>query len=795
MQEGGEVNHDELVTKIIDGNRECDGKNIDKHIEGLNKGIDTFFKKILTKLGDSLKRNGAPNDVLHNIRCSLGPAYGTNCIANLGFDKTYGYYQSAPKYSLEESGQTNFIRKIQVATAEALHWWEKVYFVAIAVILPEHYEKNEKNHKQYYDCFAFQCPEKKSSSNNWSKEDLEAVSGMYNKKMEDYLKGGSSAMESSHLKMGANDSSQGTQASQGSCNPFIPKAVHIGKVKRRSMKISRPDAGSSTESDYLNEVILPTYKTLLNKKNGDTDQEEKPINIDNHKLREFHLSQGSETNFMDDKENISTIAHMYIIAELEKDGKDLHLPPAYRHAMNALLQHLSVESVCEILRERQKALEKQSQMLGLLKAPLSELTSALERTSASSQRLRAILYDPSRSIFAAASRVSHYFKDNNSVELAGVKWTVQHRWDNMRPSELVKAAKEAEVKADEAAEAAKEAKVKAAKAAEAAKAIRLTVLGVVFEIFGLGSKRIENLNAEGLWNALNTVFFKNLDTDKYDPALKDLCDICGILLFAGKNNENENERKRLWNDLRNGAIVGASENSEDDANYDHWTDVVDRLKSILYDPYKFKPTAVFILPLSLILLKIHKEKKDKSSFKLTYTKGTTETIEIGLNNISCTGSNAIFMDQSVPYPRPIVLLDLILQITDQWTIFSAAIDTEAEKYTRISIVHKPETPSDYLNKFEALMVTLKNIINTNTRQKQWLGTGGDTTLPWFNFAFACQGEATCSRTDSSRTLSIANYDDAWSFSITLKTKCFSEKEQRWEIIFECVKVQEKCNGP
>jgi len=746
-----EENHDKLVNAILDGQEKHNEEGIGQYIEEKvpTSEIRVLFKKILASIPEAHSGN---NEVLHNIRKSLGHAYGTNCIANLGFDSVHKYYQKHGSYSFEELGQTNFIRKIQVVAAEALHWWEKVYFVAIAVILPGHYEKHRK---QYYDCFAFQCPNNKNGGAKWEKKDLDEVCQKYNEKMEKYLKNGSSAMHSSHLKM---DEGGAANRNRYRRKPFTPKAVYIGEVKSKTMENEREDAGSATAtaSPYVTNVITPTYNTLSSKgRKG-----RKGNSADIPEFREFHLSQGSETNFLKDEENISTIAHMYIIAVSEDDSKNPHLPPAYRHAMNALLQHLSVESVCEVLRERQKTLEKHAQMLGLLKAPLSELTSGLARTAASTQLIQSILYDPPRSIFAASSRVSRYFEVEGKVELAGgVNWTVQHKWGGgtKKPQD-----------------------------------IRLTVLAIVFQIFGLDSEENRNLNALGLWNMLNAKVFAAPEL-----AMTDLSESCHTLLFCPCPRSDQNQSKEtLWADLRNGA-VGTQQGQ--DPYYNHWHYVIKRFKSLLFDPYKFRPEKVHLFPLALILLG-----KKNSNFCLNFNGEEFKDLETAVRAFD-ESKDKLFDDELLyPYPRPIVLWALILYITDQWNLHCAKITNQNGKTTKgnkstitsisISISYENKDSKKgrdkSISEFGNLMSTVAEIIN----KKQWLGTGGDTTLPWFNFAFSCKESKECSytSTDTEKQLSILYGETKeWCFSIKMPQnmpqnmpQSGQQSDRIMEIIFE-----------
>lgn len=73
--------------------------------------------------------------------------------------------------------------------------------------------------------------------------------------------------------------------------------------------------------------------------------------------------------------------------------------------------------------------KKQLQMLSLLAAPLEKLTDALDETIEHTQRLRSILYDPSRAIFAASPRVMMYFEEGRQLGQGQLSWEAVHEPD------------------------------------------------------------------------------------------------------------------------------------------------------------------------------------------------------------------------------------------------------------------------------------------------------------------------------------------------------------------------------
>lgn len=716
--------YNKLVEAILKGNKQYKGEDIDKYIDTKvsTSAIRGLFEKILKEICDNPSKN---KDVLHKIRFSLGLAYGTNCIANLGFDSVHEYYQKHDSYSFEESGQTNFSRKIQVIAAEALHWWEKVYFVAIAVILPGHYEKHRK---QYYDCFAFQCPNNKNGGAKWEKQDLDEVRKKYNETMKEYLKNGSSAMHSSHLKM---DEGGAAYKSRYRRTPFTPKAVYIGEVKSKTMENEREDAGSTTDSPYVTDVITPTYKTLSSKGR-------KGNSANTHKFHEFHLSQGSETNFMNDAENISTIAHMYIIAKKRAEEEVLLLPPAYRHAMNALLQHLSVESICEILGKRQKALEKQSQMLNLLEGPLHSLTEALKTTDASAQRIRTVLYDSYGSFSSIAHRVAHYFDEGHVQSEAGFSWEAHHGFEFSTTKEDPKKYWE----------------------------VIVTILGIVLRIFGEDITNIKS--AKELWiRVTNCLYSDDRVTENLKAVLKDV-------LFARSDTngeEGERDEDELWKELGKqadaivkneekllGFLINEDVETKETKEYkyaEHWYDVVDRFKKILHSPYKPDANKAFLLPLALILyqdqkhspelnfqIKCCSEHYGETPKKCTscelYSYGSLKDV---LNRTEEWQTIGLFSVYEMPFPQESIFWAFIFRLSAISKIESVTVkhcDDTPVRGPFLTICFQSALYKN-LDDFVNILGRTEKIINGEDLPAYALGaSGGDKTNAWYQFAYCCR---------------------------------------------------------
>jgi len=763
--------YNKLVEAILKGNKQYKGKDIDKYIdtEVFTSRIRVLFEKILKEIHDNSSEN---KDVLHKIRFSLGPAYGTNCIANLGFDSVHEYYQKHDSYSFEESGQTNFSRKIQVIAAEALHWWEEVYFVAIAVILPGHYEKHRK---QYYDCFAFQCPNNKNGGAKWEKQDLDEVRKKYNETMKEYLKNGSSAMHSSHLKMDEGGAANGSLYRH---TLFTPKAVYIGEVKSKTMENAREDAGSTTTTDspYVTDVITPTYETLSSKGR-------KGNSANTHKFHEFHLSQGSETNFMNDAENISTIAHMYIIAKKRAEEEVLLLPPAYRRAMNALLQHLSVESVCEILGKRQKTLEKQSQMLNLLEGPLHSLTEALKTTDASAQRIRTVLYDSYGSFSSIAHRVAHYFDKGHSLREAGFSWEARHGFEFYATGEDPKNYWE----------------------------VIVTILGIVLRIFGEDITNIKS--AKELWVRVNDCLYSD------DRVTENLKAVLKVVLFA-RSDTNGEEGKRdedeLWKELKKqadaivenekkllGFLVDKKDVETNEYKYaKHWYDVVDRFKKILHSPYKPDADKALLLPLALILYqdqkhspelnfqikccsKHYRERADNSDKKCECKPCSCKSYKYRslkdvLNRTQEWKTRGLFSVYEMPFPQDSIFWAFIFRLSAISEIESVTVKhcRQIDMPVRglfLTICFQSALYDDW-DDFVNILGRTEKIINGEDLPAYALGaSGGDKTNAWYQFAYCCRTlakEWSASSTSSSRN---RDQEDRLFLSLSSSQMVFSIK--------------------
>jgi hypothetical protein len=88
-------------------------------------------------------------------------------------------------------------------------------------------------------------------------------------------------------------------------------------------------------------------------------------------------------------------------------------------------QKIELEQKKSILEQKNQELRKSDQKLKLLTAPLASLTTALQRMQEDSQTLRSILYDPHRSILAAAPTTWIYF-ESTSLRFGNLTWDGFH---------------------------------------------------------------------------------------------------------------------------------------------------------------------------------------------------------------------------------------------------------------------------------------------------------------------------------------------------------------------------------
>jgi len=234
---------------------------------------------------------------------------------------------------------------------------------------------------------------------------------------------------------------------------------------------------------------------------------------------------------------------------------------------------------------------KQLHMLRLLEGPLSRLSDALDATQEHSQRLRAILYDPSRSIFAVAPRVLEYFEEGRALRKGGVGWKAVHEPGTADESD--------------------------------SRNVKLTLAAIICEIFGKMDSPAENDGA--LLTRAREAIQPNIVTGGVaDPAFEELVRICT-------------------------AIVGEDDPFE---SFEKTKLATVRFKEILYRPFKDGDTHFYFHPLFVVLFGAQ---DGGSDFVVNISIGSrTETVSTFVEALSCNTINisrSLFGKLSLPVSR------------------------------------------------------------------------------------------------------------------------------------------------
>jgi len=715
---GKETNHATLAGRIVSGNKI--GESSSELVSGIDETkdneIENLFKEIIDKISVS-ENNGENNAIntIHNIRANLGVIYSSLIIANLGFNETWKCYKNTTNYNFADHSNLlgDFLsRKMQVVTVEPIHWDEGIFLSHLYVKVSEYnsqLRKWEMPGNKAYECVAFRKPNTNNGTNTETAgcENFKSIEQSYLQKVKEYIKAGrSSFLHGIHLKRNA----PARGGSQPSCTPHkLTSYVHISKPAQADIPDVDVDSSASENPSYRKDVVVPVFYDI------DKNEDNKKSTADN--LAVEHMAVGHETTYEHGGSGISSIVQIYIV--FSREGK-LHSELYY--AINDLLQNLAIVAAGDALIKQQIALEKQAQMLNLLQAPLHRLTAALRDTDESAQRLRAVLYDPSSSIFAAAHGVHRYFEDKRKVHFAGFSWIALHKWNDSPP--------ESEKKDKD-------------------QRLSLTVLAIIAHIFSIefneerGSDEGESPSAAlKLWERVNDRLYPDPDS-KVLAAEEDLRKTCKEILFTCFNDSKcKKDEGLLWFGLRD-SVVGIR--CFDDILRDHWIGVVSRrLKLLLLEPYKFDSKYESILPLALILYERNSEcilcidsrnqppkKQEFKSFEEVLEKERALEEE---------GIGKLFLNCRLPCPKAIYLWTLILRLAALKTPTSANCiinnENQGSSSTEINIQFDGDVFED--DKFVNFMKRLEPLI---TWEKEGgYAPGGDSTLPWFDFALSCKAD-------------------------------------------------------
>lgn len=667
--------------------------------------LEYFYRKIL----DEIKNI----DELNNSRNNLGPSHGCT-VTNKGFVKVRECYkQKKQTYNFEDAaGQSSmsaFDCEMQIVALEPIRWHKDVFLSHVCVNISEYENDSWKlPQDKYRECYAFRAKNIK---------DQEKIKNTYSKKMREYIKdmGGSTVQYRLDLKDGLLSFSLIKRRHEDMSFSFVgdgiadkeriyisnPKLLEYDDIGDSEKKIGHNDY---EESAYIDKVIKPTFNPIF-------DQYSKE-----YVYGAKHLAIGNDTNFMAEANNITAVAHIYIVND---NSQKFKLSNECYAIIITLLQQLAASAISEVLRERQKALEKQSQMLNLLKAPLDRLTEALRTTDESAQRIRAVLYDPSSSIFASAHRIHPYFEDNRTVHVAGFSWSVPHKWMHPPP---------------------------AGKEKEQDQHLSLTVLAIIANLFSIKFNEEHDSDEEKsptaalkLWERVNNRLFDS------SSAEEQMRKTCRDILFTNFSNPcRQEDEGQLWFGLRE-RVVGIC--CFNDALRKHWIGVVShRFKLLLLEPYKFNLKQESILPLALILYE--KNSTCELCIKSTKMKSAKEeeVKEVNFKSFKevlkeVREIEKLFYQCKLPCYKTINLWTLILRLAALKIPKKATCNIKNDERmksfsTEIQIRFNGDVFEG--DKFGGFMKRLEPLITWET--EGGYAPGGDSTLPWFDFALSCKAD-------------------------------------------------------
>lgn len=331
-------------------------------------------------------------------------------------------------------------------------------------------------------------------------------------------------------------------------------------------------------------------------------------------------------------------------------------------------------------QEKEKS-EKSEKMLNHLTKPLESLTGALVKVQKNSQDLRAILYDPHRSIFAAASGVQEFFIHKKVVSIGNVRWEIEHDADKYKTiNDLIS-----------------------------------TLSGIVMEIFG-SDYRPEN--PSDLFNHAMGLVFMETKPDPYQRLRKTCKDILGFKLedMAGISN----------------SLCKQEYSSVDKTNPAHAKiiDAVTAFKYILHYPFKPSETArKNYLPLMVILDDIGypgeiEFENNENSFKLNGGNAVRSFLENREWNKHCFNQNSLSL------PCYSMFIDFV-------SSFIADINTKDRRIKKIIITKNSlEVQLAAINAsiFNSVAGSLLTVVNTAKISEPRVH-GGDSQKPFLDLIY------------------------------------------------------------
>jgi hypothetical protein len=211
-------------------------------------------------------------------------------------------------------------------------------------------------------------------------------------------------------------------------------------------------------------------------------------------------------------------------------------------------------------------MKKHGEMLDLLTKPLESLTDALNRTQEDTQRLRAILYNPTKGLFAVAPLVRNYFTEGHPLRLGSADWEVSHEPDVY----------------------------------ENPFAACAVLAAVVCAIFGKGETFSQARDGNALWRKTLEIL------NQSDTAFEQLTKTVKLLLWyhKGTNGNGEDKEKTLLEYMGKVLVdnipVQSNKNAQDDINFSCIKGSLNRFKKVMFTPLKEGELVHPLLPLALV---------------------------------------------------------------------------------------------------------------------------------------------------------------------------------------------------
>lgn len=348
-------------------------------------------------------------------------------------------------------------------------------------------------------------------------------------------------------------------------------------------------------------------------------------------------------------------------------------------------------------------MKKHGEMLNLLTEPLESLTEALNSTQEDSQRLRAILYNPTKSLFAAAALVKDFFTTGHGLRLGQVYWKVLHQ-----PGDY-----------------------------ENPFAACAVLAAIVCTIFGKGESFREASDGNVLWCKTEKLL------NQSDPAFKQLTKVIKLLLWHHKGSNEKGENKEtVLRDYMKKVLIGNGiyKLSEDNINFSYIIESLTRFKEAIFTPFKDGEPKCPLLPLLLVIYDNDEGGIGNGttvSPKITVTKtydcfqGILIKRNTHLPPFSGIGSG-------LPVPRYAMLLSFFggvidYAVTKKISLDSANIEVQHGSKCCITLTFSANVFNDMAEIFDQMKVALGAKAGRLLQK-------GDFIKPFVDFCSLCSGE-------------------------------------------------------